>query len=40
MMNSTGDTVQLDEHDLRFIDAAIRVLGDPDGDDRQEPVHK
>lgn len=39
-MNNVGDPVQLDEQDLRFIDAAIRVLDDPDGDDRREPVHK
>lgn len=39
-MNNASDPVQLDELDLRFIHAAVRVLDDPDGDDRKEPVHK
>lgn len=39
-MSSMSHPVHLDELDLRFIDAAVKVLHDADGDDRQEPVVK
>lgn len=39
-MNSNDHTVQLSEQDLRFIDAAITALDDPNVDNRPEPVVK
>jgi hypothetical protein len=39
-MNSMDDAVRLDEQDLRFIDATITALDDPDSDNRHEPVVK
>lgn len=39
-MSNAGDMVQLDDQDLRFIDAAIAVLDALNSDNRQEPVTK
>jgi hypothetical protein len=38
-VNSTDNIVQLDDQDLRSIDAAIKALGQPI-QDKLEPVHK
>ena len=41
-MNGTAETVQLDERDLRFIEAAIEAIDHPIEDRRKGefPVHK